>query len=45
VNLNNVRIAQFPDLIFARLFGFLSATLLEFAMEQKSDVDLKRLFD
>ncbi len=45
VNLNNVRVAQFPDLIFARLFGFQPATLLEFAVEQKSDVDLRRLFD
>ena len=45
VNLNNVRVAQFPDLIFARLFGFQSAALLEFAVEQKSDVDLRRLFD
>lgn len=45
VNLNNVRVAQFPDLIFARLFGFQPATLLEFSLEQKSDVDLRRLFD
>lgn len=45
VNLNNVRIAQFPDVIVARQFGFQAATLLEFSAEQKSDVDLKKLFD
>lgn len=45
VNLNNVRIAQFPDVIVARQFGFQAATLLEFSAEQRSDVDLKKLFD
>lgn len=44
VNLNNVRIHQFPDLIVARLFSFREATLLEFAAEQKRDVDVKALF-
>ena len=44
VNLNNVRIHQFPDLVVARLFGFIEATLLEFTGEQKSDVDMKALF-
>ncbi len=45
VNLNNVRVAQFPDVIVARRFGFQTAALLEFSAEQKSDVDLKQLFD
>jgi len=44
VNLNNVRIHQFPDLVVARTFGFSEATLLEFTEEQKSDVDMKALF-
>jgi LemA protein len=44
VNLNNVRIHQFPDLIVARLFGFRTAELLEFTGEQTRDVDMKALF-
>jgi LemA protein len=44
VNLNNVRIHQFPDLVVARLFGFKTADLLEFTDEQKRDVDMKALF-
>ncbi len=43
-NNNNVRIEQFPDLIVARLFAFGPAELLEFAAEEKKDVDLKALF-
>jgi LemA protein len=44
VNLNNVRVHQFPDLVVARLFDFRVSTLLEFTGEQKRDVDLKALF-
>lgn len=44
VNLNNVRIHQFPDLVVARLFAFGAAALLEFTEEQKRDVDMKALF-
>jgi len=44
VNLNNIRIQTFPDLVVARNFGFKPASLLEFAEEQKRDVDLGRLF-
>jgi len=44
VNLNNVRIEQFPDLLVARLCGFRSAQLLEFAAAETADVDLKGLF-
>ncbi|ATE59110.1 LemA family protein [Thauera sinica] len=44
VNVNNVRIEQFPDLIVARLFQFGSQPLLEFAAAEKADVDLKTLF-
>ena len=44
VNLFNIRIQTFPDLIVARLFEFKSASLLEFTEEQKRDVDLGKLF-
>jgi len=44
VNLNNVRIEQFPDVLFARLFGFKAADLLQFSEAEKADVDLKQLF-
>ncbi|WP_044873623.1 LemA family protein [Pseudomonas sp. LFM046] len=44
VNLNNVRIEQFPDVIIAGLFGFKAAELLEFSDAEKADVDLKTLF-
>ena len=45
VNLNNVRIEQFPDLIVARLFNFRPHALLEFSEEEKQDVSVKQLFD
>ncbi len=44
VNVNNVRIEQFPDSIFASMFGFKPAPLLEFTEEEKKDVDVKQLF-
>jgi LemA protein len=44
VNLNNIRLQTFPDLIVARLFEFRTAPLLEFTEEQKRDVDLGKLF-
>lgn len=44
VNLNNVRIEQFPDLIVARTFGFGNMPLLEFATEEKADPNLRSLF-
>lgn len=44
VNLNNVRIEQFPDTIIAGVFNFRPAQLLEFQMEDKADVDVKKLF-
>jgi LemA protein len=43
VNLNNVRIEQFPDLLLARLMGFKSFDLLEFAAS-RGDIDLAKLF-
>ncbi|UTW06848.1 LemA family protein [Pseudomonas benzenivorans] len=44
VNLNNVRIEQFPDVLIARFFAFRSAELLQFSDAEKADVDLKTLF-
>jgi LemA protein len=45
VNLNNIRIQQFPDVIIARMFSFGSSELLEFAEEETKDVNVKELFD
>ena len=44
VNINNVRIEQFPDVIIARNFNFKPAELLEFSEEEKADVNMKELF-
>ena len=44
VNLNNIRIQTFPDLLVARLFEFRTSALLEFSEEQKRDVELGKLF-
>ena len=44
VNVNNVRIEQFPDLIVARLLGFGDFDLLEFSEEETADVDMKAMF-
>ncbi|HEX4871835.1 MAG TPA: LemA family protein [Nevskiaceae bacterium] len=44
VNVNNVRIEQFPDVIVARLFAFKAAELLEFSAEETADIDIKQLF-
>ena len=44
VNVNNVRIEQFPDSIIAGMFSFKSAPLLEFQAEEKADVDVGKLF-
>jgi len=45
VNINNVQIEVFPASIIAKLFCFEEKPLLEFSAAEKSDVDLKRLFD
>lgn len=45
VNINNVRIEQFPDVIVARMFNFGSFDLLQFQTEEKQDVDVRQLFD
>jgi len=45
VNVNNVRIAQFPDLLVARLFNFQDADLLQFAADELKDVDVGARFN
>ncbi|HRH80399.1 MAG TPA: LemA family protein [Thiobacillaceae bacterium] len=44
VNINNVRIEQFPDSIVAGMFHFPRRPLLRFGEEDKRDVDVKALF-
>jgi LemA protein len=45
VNINNVQIEVFPASIVAKLFSFDAKPLLNFSSEEKSDVDLKQLFN
>ena len=44
VNINNVRIEQFPDVLIARGFNFGAADLLEFSATELEDPDIKSLF-
>jgi LemA protein len=44
VNLNNIRVKVFPDVVIAQKFGFRAAPLLEFADEEKRDVNVGALF-
>jgi LemA protein len=44
VNINNVRVEQFPEAFIARLFHFEQKPLLEFSTAEKTDIDLKQLF-
>ncbi|HLW22822.1 MAG TPA: LemA family protein [Steroidobacteraceae bacterium] len=44
VNLNNIRVKTFPDVLIAQQFGFGPAHLLEFSSEEKADVDVGALF-
>jgi len=44
VNLNNIRVKVFPDVVIAQKFGFLPAQLLEFSAAEKTDVDVGALF-
>lgn len=45
VNVNNIRIEQFPDSIIAGAFGFNEARMLHFDEQEIADVDMKSLFD
>lgn len=44
VRINNVRIEQFPDIIIAQWFKFVSRDLLEFSDVEKQDVNIGKLF-
>lgn len=44
VNINNVRVEQFPDALIAGMFHFKQLPLLEFAEQENTDVDIKKLF-
>ena len=44
VNVNNVRIEQFPDSIVAALFSFRPMQLLKFSTQETADVDVRQLF-
>ena len=44
VNINNIGIETFPDVIVARLFGFGPRDLLEFEASEIADVNVKELF-
>lgn len=44
VNINNVRVAEFPSNIVAILFGFFDAELLKFSEEELKDVDISKQF-
>jgi LemA protein len=45
VNINNVGIETFPDIIVARLFAFSARDLLEFEATEIADVNVKQLFE
>ena len=45
VNINNVRIEQFPDALVAKLFSFSEKPLLEFSASEKTDVNMAKLFN
>lgn len=45
VNNNNVRIEQFPDVLIAKFFNFKAHGLLEFADDEKTDVNVNQLFN
>ena|SRR5438874_7288508 len=44
VNVNNIRIEQFPETLVARLFGFREARLLLFEAAETAAPDMKALF-
>lgn len=44
VNINNVRVEQFPDAMVAQAFRFDAKPLLEFSSAEKADHDMKALF-
>ncbi|MEZ0231223.1 MAG: LemA family protein [Methylophilaceae bacterium] len=45
VNINNVRIEQFPDLLVAKVFNFPPFELLRFASAELKDIDISKRFN
>jgi len=45
VNINNIGVETFPDIIVARLFAFGERDLLEFEAGEIADVNVKQLFE
>lgn len=45
VNINNVRIKQFPDVIVASMFNFKSARLLKFTATETKDINISDRFN
>jgi LemA protein len=45
VNINNVRVEQFPDLIIAKVLSFSKFTLLNFSAAELTDVDVSQRFN
>ena len=45
VNINNIKIEQFPDVFIARFLGFGPRELLEFDEAETRDVNLKEMFN
>ena len=45
VNINNIRIQQFPAVLIAKQLHFSACDLLEFSDEEKADIDVKKLFN
>lgn len=45
VNINNIRIEQFPDIIIAKLLSFKMHQLLETTPTEQKDIDIKTLFN
>jgi len=44
VNINNVRIEQFPEVLVARMFDFPQRAHLRFSEHEKADVNVRELF-
>ena len=44
MNINNVRIEEFPELLIARCFKFKRFELLQFTAEELKDVDIGQRF-
>ncbi len=45
VNINNIRIEQFPDLVIAHFFNFKAHRLLSFRKQEIQDINVQQLFN